>query len=297
MTGPIGPIGIDQYRRFFAEEIEAVAKLRTAALVDALATVPREQFLRPGPWGVLGDTAFLAGGSVATRTTVDADPRRVYHNIAVAIDPSRHLFNGQPSTVVAWIDALALTPGAHVLHIGCGLGYYTAIIAHVVGAGGRVVAYEVDPTLAAEARANLTGMPWVDARHGDACGYLDEMFNAILVNAGATHPLGAWLDALAPGASMVLPLTGSGLPGMSATIGKGVVWQIARRNGDFVVRPFDLVAIYSAVAARDDAMNERLGKAMMAGPAAWRTVTRLRRDAHEATASCWLHGEGFCFCR
>ena len=37
-------------RRFFAEEIQAICNLQTAALVEALATVPREQFLPPGPW-------------------------------------------------------------------------------------------------------------------------------------------------------------------------------------------------------------------------------------------------------
>lgn len=38
-----------QRRRFFAEEIEALGRIRSAALVDAFATVPREAFLRPGP--------------------------------------------------------------------------------------------------------------------------------------------------------------------------------------------------------------------------------------------------------
>jgi hypothetical protein len=39
-------------RRFFAEEIQIVATLRSDALVDALATVPREQFLLRGPWTI-----------------------------------------------------------------------------------------------------------------------------------------------------------------------------------------------------------------------------------------------------
>ena len=46
---------LDLRRRFYAEEIEAVARLRSAAVVDALASVPRERFLRPGPWTVLAD--------------------------------------------------------------------------------------------------------------------------------------------------------------------------------------------------------------------------------------------------
>jgi protein-L-isoaspartate O-methyltransferase len=35
----------DLRRRFYAEELEAVAKLRTPALVEAFANVPRERFL------------------------------------------------------------------------------------------------------------------------------------------------------------------------------------------------------------------------------------------------------------
>jgi protein-L-isoaspartate(D-aspartate) O-methyltransferase len=96
------------------------------------------------------------------------------------------LFNGQPGTLTVWIDALGLAPGARVLHIGSGLGYYTAILAQAAGSSGRVVAYEVDSSLATEARQNLAFMPWVEVRHGDASQPLGEAFDAILVNAGVT---------------------------------------------------------------------------------------------------------------
>ena len=142
-------------RRFFAEEIEAVAKLRSPALVDAFATIPREHFLPPGPWTVLAEGDFGAGPA-RTRPTPDADPDRVCHNIAVAIDAERRLFNGQPATIGAWIDALDLSPGARALHVGCGLGYYTALIAHCAGPTGRVLAFEADAALAECARANLS---------------------------------------------------------------------------------------------------------------------------------------------
>jgi protein-L-isoaspartate(D-aspartate) O-methyltransferase len=279
-------------RRLFAEEIEAVCKLRSAALVDAFATIPREAFLRPGPWVVLSEADL--GGGIRTRTTADADPARVCHNIGVAIDPERQLFNGQPGTIGVWIDTLGLTPGARVLHVGCGLGYYTAIMAHCVGASGRVVAYDVDETLAAEARQNLASMPWVDVHHGDASRVDAGFFDAILINAGMTHPMDVWLDALPPGGRMILPLT-SAMAAMGMTLGKGLVLLIIREaEGTLAAGVVGFVAIYSAVGLRDEAMNDRLGKAMMGGPQRWSAITRLRRDAHEATASCWLHGEGFC---
>jgi protein-L-isoaspartate(D-aspartate) O-methyltransferase len=279
-------------RRFFAEELEAVCKLRSRALVDAFATVPREAYLRPGPWTVLAESDLMAG--YATRATPDADPARVCHNIAVGIDPRRQLFNGQPATLGIWIDALDLVPGGRVLHVGCGLGYYTAVMAHCVGPTGRVVAFEVDETLAAEARVNLASIGWVDAKHSDGSVPLHEKFDAILVNAGVTHPLDVWLDAVAVGGRMILPLTGT--MGAMGSIGKGLVLLLTRQeSGDFAARVLTFVAIYSALGLRDADMNDRLGKAMMGGPTAWQAIKRLRRDRHEAGPGCWLHGDHFCF--
>jgi protein-L-isoaspartate(D-aspartate) O-methyltransferase len=287
-------IDLNLRRRFFAEELEAVCKLRSPSLVDAFATVPREQFLRPGPWAVLADIDFMSGIRLQTRTTPDADPGRVYHNIGVAIDPSRQLFNGQPGTLAVWIDALDLSPGARVLHVGCGLGYYTAVMAQCVGPTGRVVAFEVDEILATEARQNLASMPWVVVRHDDASERFDDgAFDAILVNAGVTHPLDTWLDALATGGRMILPLTAT----MAAMgpIGKGFVLLLTKQDQtELSARALTLVAVYSAEALRDDAMNERLGKALMGGPMQWFAVKRLRRDAHEPSLSCKLHTDRFC---
>jgi protein-L-isoaspartate(D-aspartate) O-methyltransferase len=279
-------------RRFFAEELEAVCKLRSPALVDAFAAVPRERYLRPGPWTVLAESDSITG--LRTRATPDADPARVCHNIAVAIDPQRMLFNGQPATLGVWLDALDLVPGARVLHVGCGLGYYTAVMAHCVGPTGRVVALEVDEALAGEARVNLASLAWVEARHADGSGPLRETFDAILVNAGVTHPLEVWLDSVAVGGRMVLPLTGT-MPAMGATIGKGLVLLLTRLEaGDFAVRVLSFVAIYSALGLRDAGMNERLGKAMTGGSIGWQALKRLRRDPHEQAAGCWLHGPHFC---
>ena len=285
---------IDLRRRFFAEELEAVSKLRSPHLVDAFAEVPRERFLRPGPWAVLADSDFAPGSAPQTRLTPDADPARVYHNIVVGIEPSRQLFNGQPGTLGLWIDALDLAPGARVLHVGCGLGYYTAVMAHSVGSTGRIVAFEVDAALAAEARANLTSYPWVDVRCSNASQPLEETFDAILVNAGVTHPLENWLHAVAPGGRMILPLTGT-MGALGLQISKGLVLLLTKQQAaDFTARVIGFVAIYSAIGLRDPDMNDRLGKAMMAGPAQWQAVKRLRRDTHEAAASCWLHAPSWC---
>jgi protein-L-isoaspartate(D-aspartate) O-methyltransferase len=283
-------------RQFFAEDIQATCNLQTPALVEALACVPREAFLKPGPWMVAGEGMVMTG----PRQTPDADPRHLYHNLSVGIDPPRQLFNGAPGVVAVMIDALRLEPGARVLHVGAGWGYYSAVIAHCVGPSGRVVALEVDEALATQARANLAPWPTVEIRHDDASGPLDGVFDAMLFSAGVTHPRDAWLDALAPGGRIVLPLTvsfaGSPMPGAlaSATIGKGAVVAIGRhKDGDtWDARVVTMIAIYSALGVRDETMTGRLGEALKRNP--FPRLTRLRRDAHEPDASCWLHGETAC---
>jgi protein-L-isoaspartate(D-aspartate) O-methyltransferase len=283
-------------RRFFAEELEAVGKLRTPALVDAFARVPRDQFLPPGPWTVLSDSgeSYIMGGGMRTRLTPDADPAHVHHNIAVAIDADRQLFNGQPATLGTWIDALDLQRGARVLHIGSGLGYYTAVMGECAGETGRVLAFEVDDALAAEAARRLASRPWIEIRRGDASGPLAETFDAMLVNAGVTHPLDSWLDALAPGGRLMLPLTTT-MPAAGSTLGKGLVFLLTRdETGTFAARAIAVVAVYSAVGIRNPTLSDEIGKALMAGPARWMAVKRLRRDPHEPDASCWLHGPACC---
>jgi len=271
-------------RHFFAEEIAAVANLKTPELVQALATVPREAFLGPGPWLVQGE-------NTAARRTPDADPRHVYHNYSIAIDPDRQLFNGAPALLAGIIDALNVRPGNAVLHVGAGLGYYTAILAHIVGETGRVVAVEIDPQLALAARQNLSSMPWADVRHGDGKGPFDLTFDAILVNAGVTHPQSAWLDGLAHGGRLLVPLTAT-MPAMGP-IGKGFTVLVTRIDeSDFQARPMTMTAIYSGVGLRDETLNAQLGQAMLRAP--FPRFTRLRRDAHEPRQTCWLHGGSVC---
>jgi len=276
-------------RRFFAEEIQITSNLKSAAVVDALSSVPRERFLPPGPWTIRGEADFQAG----PRQTFDADPRHVYHNVAIAIDPARTLFNGAPGLLCAAIDALVLSPGQRVLHLGTGLGYYTAIMASCVGPQGRVVGLEVDDALAARSRDNLASMPWIEMRDGAGTAAPGETFDAILINAGVTHPQPAWLDALAPGGRIVFPLTVA-MPQMGP-IGKGFLLAATRTDDPAVLalRLVTFVAIYSAIGLRDDAVNMELGKAMQKSP--YPPLKRLRRDAHEPDATCWLHTPGGCF--
>ncbi len=280
--------GLSTYRQFFAEEIQMVANLTSPAVVEALAVTPRERFLPPGPWTVRGEGDFQA----VARQTPSADPRDVHHNVAVAIDPARSLFNGAPAVIAGCIDALKLEPGARVLHIGTGLGYFTALMAHCVGPTGRVVGVEVDETLAKAARANLAATDWVEIRHGDGTSGLNEPFDAILVNAGVTHPLTQWLDALVPGGRIMVPITVAMPAG--ATIGKGPMVLLTRTDNPvkLTARLHSFVAIYSAIGIRDDARSGAIGSALSKNPFA--PLKHARLDPHDADTGCWMHQPGFC---
>lgn len=275
---------LEERRRAYAQAIASAAGVTTPGLEEAFASVARESFLPPGPWTVVGERDAL-------RQTRGADPQFVYENVSVAIDADRQLFNGAPGFVARMIDLLRLRPGGRTLHLGAGLGYYSAIIAHVVGPAGSVVAIEIDEALAAKAQRNLSPVPWASVRCDDGEAVAGP-FDAILVHAGVTHPQDAWLDALAPGGRLLLPLT-VGLPGMGP-LGKGVIVAVERGadGSTFRAEAASFIAIYSAIGLRDDGLAARLGDAMRR--TSFPNLTQLRRDSHESTLDCWLHGERFC---
>lgn len=276
---------LDECRSFYAEEIHFAANIRSRALLDAFARVPRERFLGSGPWRIPAPNPLMKGPLEYVETE-DADPRRVYHNCTIALDASKDLNNGQPASLARWIEALNIQPGARVFHLGCGVGYYTAIMAELAGSGGSIVASEIHPELAARARQNLAAYPKVEVREGDGvaldCGECD----AIFVNAGVTHVLAQWLERLR--GRMVVPLTVA----MGSHLGKGMMIAVQREHGGYSAAVQDMVAIYNCAGARDAKMEPLLGKAMQT--MALLKLRSLRTDAHAAEESCLVHGEGAC---
>jgi protein-L-isoaspartate(D-aspartate) O-methyltransferase len=276
---------LDDVRQFYAEEVRLAAPLYSQRVVEAFRRVPREQFLGPGPWQI---PLLDIGSGAASLTTDDGEARHVYHNVSVALDPNRQLFNGQPATVGRWIDELAIQPGDRVFHLGCGSGYYTAIMAEVAGPGGRVVASEVDSALAARAQTNLSRYPNVTVASGDGAEVDPGVCDAILINAGVTLPLPAWLDRLREGGRMVVPLTFA----TGGTLGKGLVAKITRAGDEFAARVVSFVMIYSCTSARDPQLDPALAKALSTGALLkWTTV---RRDPHPADETCIVHGAEVC---
>jgi protein-L-isoaspartate(D-aspartate) O-methyltransferase len=198
-------------RENYSERVCAIGKCLDPRVRAAFALVPRENFLGPGPW-----TIFLGPGKL--EQTPSSDPTLVYTNDLFALAPDRAINNGQPSLHAASLGLLAIAPGARVLHIGAGTGYYTAILSELVGDQGYVTAVEIEPDLATRARENLGGRNNVTLlERSGTVGPLPRS-DVIYVNAGATHPVDAWLDALNDNGRLLFPLTGENNLGVALLI-------------------------------------------------------------------------------
>jgi len=282
---------LDKIRRRYAEELAGKVALRSMRLVEALAAVRRESFVGPGPWLTLR----APEGYVSTP---DADPARLYADIPIALDPGRLLNNGAPSLVCALIDALDVEEGQHVLHVGAGTGYYSAILGELVGPTGRVTAIELDRDFAGRAARNLAPWPQVKLVTGDGTRYPAEAADAILVSGGCTHPKSLWLDGLLPGGRLLVPLTGFRAPPPAARFGRNLAGQalLIRRQGErFAARFVVRLGISFCLGARDLVHERLLVESFRAGGA--EEVRSLVRAAHPRDGKCWLHAPEFCLSR
>jgi protein-L-isoaspartate(D-aspartate) O-methyltransferase len=287
-------------RRAYAKQIVSIFGLDDACVEAAFAEVPREHYLGPGPWQAMRAPFVYA----ATPTD---DPVYVYTDRLFGLITGKGVNNGQPSLHAALMANAGVAVGEHVVHIGAGTGYYSAIFAHLVGPTGRVTAAEFDPGLASRAARNLLGLPNVHVLTGDACQMSFDPADIIYVNAGFSRIPPNWLDALRDGGRLFLPMgTRAGLKDAEAThkdpekpdVGKiirlaqsQVMFRIDRRGEEFHVKPSIPAAFIPAEAAVPGADAARAAANDNGGA---RKVTRLYRDGDIAEDRCWLRGEGWC---
>jgi len=108
-----------------------------------------------GPWSVVAHRYWSPPWSRGQGYVSTHDPAFLYHDTLIALDTARGINIGQPSFHAHCLDQLAPQEGDAVLQVGAGSGYYTALLAHLVGPGGRVHAYEIDLALAERAARSL----------------------------------------------------------------------------------------------------------------------------------------------
>ncbi|MFP3029181.1 MAG: protein-L-isoaspartate(D-aspartate) O-methyltransferase [Arsenophonus sp.] len=150
-------------------------------LLAAIAKVPRERFVD------------------------EALSHKAYENIPLPIGFSQTI--SQPYIVARMTELLSLSPSNHVLEIGTGSGYQTAILAHLVA---RVFSVERIKGLQWNAKRRLKQLDLhnISTRHGDGwIGWSSKgPFDGIIVTAApAKLPL-VLLEQLKDGGRMVLPV-------------------------------------------------------------------------------------------
>lgn len=271
-------------RRSYARRMLERAGVSSLRLEDAYATVPREDFVGPGPWSMFDASGY--------RTSEDDDPKLLYEDVLVALVPAKRINNGQPSGHAAWLAAADPQPGEHVVHVGAGTGYYTAILAELVGRTGRITAIEYDADLARRAADNLARYPHVRVVHGDAFTVPLEPADVIYVNAGASRPSDTWLHALKQGGRLVMPLTA--IPTDSGG-SAGAMFRFTRSGDVFNVSLVSSAAFIRCEGLEDATGDDALSDAYHAGGA--REVTRLVPGHDWPEDKVWLRWPGWTLLR
>jgi protein-L-isoaspartate(D-aspartate) O-methyltransferase len=173
----------DQRLLMVAEQLRARG-IRDERVLDAMARVPRHEFVRPE----YRDEAY------------EDHPLPIGEGQTIS----------QPFVVAAMLEALALRREDVALEVGTGSGYETAVLAELVG---TVYSIERIANLAERARAVLQRLGYsnVIVVHGDGSLGLPKAapFDAIVVSAAAPQVPASLMDQLRDGGRLVIPV-GSG---------------------------------------------------------------------------------------
>jgi len=159
--------------------------IRDDRVLNAIARVPREEFVRP------------------------QDAAHAYRNEALPIGGGQTI--SQPYVVAFMTQLLQLRGDERVLEIGTGSGYQAAVLAELAP---QVCSIEIDPGLALTARDRLgrLGYTNVKVRAGDGWyGWEEEApFDAIIITAAAPRIPERLVAQLKSGGRLVMPLGGAG---------------------------------------------------------------------------------------
>jgi len=157
--------------------------IREPALLDALRSVPREEFVAP------------------------ADRPQAYGDHPLPIGCGQTI--SQPYIVALMIAAARIGAGDRLLEVGAGSGYAAAVMSRLAA---QVIAVERQPELAAAARDRLARLGYSNVRIVDGDGSRgwpeDAPFDAILAAASGSHVPRPLVEQLAPGGRLVMPVGG-----------------------------------------------------------------------------------------
>lgn len=165
-------------------QLRTAGVLRTPEIIGAFTEIDRKDFVRP------------------------EDQDAAYEDRPLLIGCGQTI--SQPYTVAFMLEELEPRPGHHILDVGSGSGWTTALLGRIVGKGGDVVGTEIVPELASFGQENLAKYPELNAtikEAGDTFGAPDDApFDRILVSAGNTELPQELVEQLKIGGVMVIPV-------------------------------------------------------------------------------------------
>lgn len=137
-----------------------------------------------------------------------------YENIPLPIGYGQTV--SQPWTVAFMLELLQPKQGQNIFDIGSGSGWQTSLLASIVNVDGHVTALELIPELYEKSIASLNRYGFIqqkivevhcmDASHG----FIDNApYDRIIVAAMIQKIPTAWIEQLASGGIIVLPMRGS----------------------------------------------------------------------------------------
>jgi protein-L-isoaspartate(D-aspartate) O-methyltransferase len=171
-------------QRMVEEQIEARG-IRDPRVLDALRSVPRQEFVP------------------------EARRAEAYADRPLPIGEGQTI--SQPYIVALMTELAAVGPASKVLEVGTGSGYQAAVLA---ACGAQVYSIEIVDALAKRAKQDLArlGYAQVHVRSGDGyAGWPEHApFDAILVTAAAPRVPPALLEQLRVGGRLVIPVGETG---------------------------------------------------------------------------------------
>ena len=138
----------------------------------------------------------------------------IYSDRGMMIRENPHSAASQPSLILGMLDALKLAPGLKVLEIGTGSGWNAGLIACGVADETLVYSIDLQADLVEKARHHLSsvGLNRVNLRAGDGgLGWDGETFDRIIVTVGSPDIPPVWVESLAEGGVLVMPLKTKGI--------------------------------------------------------------------------------------
>jgi len=171
-------------------------------------TTPRHQMVEEqiASRGIKDPLVLRAMKHVPRHLFVDESLRnRAYEDHPLPIGEGQTI--SQPYMIALMVETLKLAEGEHILEVGTGSGYLTAVLAEQ---GGHVSSIELSSHLAIRARTTLRALGYqnVNVHVGDGTlGWASEApFDAIVIGAAASILPRPLLAQLRMGGRLVLPI-------------------------------------------------------------------------------------------